>query len=203
MAVSVAEIPAKDQGDDFDSTARRPVKQTLLRSITERYDELTEKVGDASLSRVSLDSLFVNTLVSHIRYIGRAGVKNKCPRQRVGQGLLQLIQLEVFIANPLLVDAHTLNRESAVLFAKPSSVELIVWHHEEEDTSDHGSQEASNEEDDLPGSNCGAVEGGATGNAISYQATKDLRKTVEAEPDTHSCALLSLCVPLLKVRPRS
>lgn len=93
-----------------------------------------------------------------------------------------MIHLEVLIPYPLLVDPHALNRESAVIFAEESSVKLIVWHHTKEDTSDTASQEASNEEDDLPGSNGGAVQARAFGDGISNQASDDLRETVEAEP---------------------
>lgn len=106
----------------------------------------------------------------------------------------------MFVSDPLLIDAHALHCEYAVILAKPSGVELIVWHHKQEDTSDRGSQKAGDEEDDLPGSNGGTVQARASGDAISYQTSKDLRETIEAEPGPRSQTLFSLRVPLLMIR---
>jgi len=97
----------------------------LLRCVSKRHDKLTEEVADASIGD-----------------IGRGGIECESPCQWVSQGFFKLVCFEMLVANPLLVDSHSFDGASAVRLAKPTSVELIIGHHEEKDHTNSGSQEA-------------------------------------------------------------
>ena len=179
MTKAISKIPAKDKRDNLDSASRGPVQQTLLGCIAKGDNELAEEIGDTS-----------------IWDIARKGVKAECPSQRVDQCLFQLVSLEVLVTDALLVDPDTLDCKSPVLLAEPSGVELIVGHEDEKENTNGGSQEARDKEHNFPRCDCRSVQPCTLCDPIRHQPAKDLRESIEAEPNARSKALLFLGVPL-------
>lgn len=179
MAVAVTKPPTPNECHNLHDSAGCTVEKTLLRRIPEGNDQLAEEVRDPSVWN-----------------IGDQSVEDECPCKGVNESFLELIGLEMFVADTLLVDTDALNAESSVFFAEPASVELVVWHHEEEHDADGNGKEACDEEDDLPRSDGGRMYAGPVGDSIGYTAAEDLSEAVEAEPDACSEALFSLGIPL-------
>lgn len=140
---------------------------------------MAEKVGDAT-----------------IRNIGQQRVKEESPGHWVGESFFQLIHLEMFVSDPLLVDSNTLHGKDSVLFGQPSGVQLVVRNHVEEVKSQYDREQSSYQENNLPWRNGGAVRGGPDGNAIGHESSEDLTETIETEPDTRPLALFLLRPPL-------
>jgi len=135
MPIAVTEPPAANERYYLYHSAGGTVEKTLLRRIPKRNDQLAEEICESSIGNIS-----------------HYGVEHECPCERIKESLLELVKLEMLVADALLVDADTLDAESSVIFAKPASIELVVWHDEEEDDTDGNSKEACDEEDDFPGS---------------------------------------------------
>lgn len=131
-----------------------------------------------------------------VRNISNQSVKEKRPRHRVQQRLLNLIQLEMLITNTLLVNAHPRNSQDPVFFLQPACVQLVIRDNPEEDTAQCDGQESRYEEDDFPRCDGGTVFPCADRDAVCDDAADDLADAVEAEPDIHAAALFSLGVPL-------
>lgn len=146
--------------------------------IAETY-QLTEEVGDTT-----------------IRNISNQRKKEERPCHRVQQSLFNLVQLEMLVANSLLVDAHPRDSQDPVFFLQPARVQLVIWDNPEEDAAQHDGQQTRYEEDDFPGFDGGAVFSCTDGDAVCDDAANDLADAVEAEPDVDAAALFSLCVPL-------
>lgn len=104
----------------------------------------------------------------------------------------------MLVSNSLLVNTHTLDRKQALFLRKEARVELVIRHQVEESKAHANGQEASDEEDDFPRLNRGAVDICSASDAIGDETTKDLRPTVEREPDTGPEALFALRVPLTR-----
>jgi hypothetical protein len=75
-----------------------------------------------------------------IWYIRNERIEEERPAQRIKQGLLHLVELEVLVTNTLIVHSNALNGKDAVFFAEPAAVHLVVWHCPEEENSNKGSQ---------------------------------------------------------------
>lgn len=133
---------------------------------------------------------------SSIGDIGREGVKAKSPCQGVQEGFSQLIPLEMFVSNALLIDSHSLDCQDPITRLQPPPVELVVRNDKEEDDPQSGRQAAIDEEDDFPGSDGGTAFSGTHCDAVCDQTAEDLTKSVEGEPDAGSCALFFLGPPL-------
>lgn len=133
---------------------------------------------------------------SSIGDVGCEGVKAKGPGQGVRESFSQLIPLEMFVSNALLIDSHSLHCEDAVTRLQPPCVELVVRNDKEEDDSQSGRQAAVDEEDDFPGSDGCTTLSGTHCDAVCNQTAEDLTESVEGEPDTGSCALFFLGPPL-------
>ncbi|KAG9796225.1 putative MFS allantoate transporter, partial [Aureobasidium melanogenum] len=118
------------------------------------------------------------------KYIRNQGIKHKSPRQRVREGLFQLVHFEMLVPNPLLIDPNTFDGKNTVAGLQPSRVELVVGHDEKED--------------DPQRSRCNgrAVFSSADRDAVGHQTAEDLTEAVEGKPDACPGALLALGVPL-------
>lgn len=103
----------------------------------------------------------------------------------------------MLVSNTLLIASDTLNSEDSIFLAEKTCVELTVRNDPEEDETDADGQASSNQKNDLPGFNGGAVETRTFCDAISYQTAEDLCEAVEGEPDTCARTLLFLSVPLV------
>ena len=108
---AIAEEPADDQGDDFDGATGGAVEEGFFGRVAERDDELGEEVADASVGDV-----------------GHAGVEGKGPGQGVEERFLELVKLEVFVPDSLLVYPNSFNGENAISFAEEFRVQLVVGH---------------------------------------------------------------------------
>lgn len=149
-----------------------------------------------NVQKVSTHQLREEIADSSIRDIGREGVKAKRPGQGVCESFSQLIPLEMFVSNALLIDSHSLYCEDPITRLQPPCVELVVRNDKEEDDSQSGRQAAVDEEDDFPGSNGRTTFPGTHCDAVCDQTAEDLTESVEGEPDAGSCALLFLGPPL-------
>lgn len=67
-----------------------------------------------------------------VGYISNQRIQKECPRHRIQQCLLDLIQLEMFIPDSLLIIPHPGDGQHAIFFLQPPSVELAIRHHPEE-----------------------------------------------------------------------
>lgn len=128
--------------------------------------------------------------------ISRQGVKAKSPGQRIQERFFQLIPLEMFVTDTLLVDTNSLDGEDAIARLQPPCIQLIVRNDEEKHHAQSRRQAAVDQEDDFPGRDGCAVFSGADRNAICYQTAEDLAKSVEGKPDTCSGTLFLLRPPL-------
>jgi len=80
-------------------------------------------------------------------------IERDSPCQRVCQSLLQLIELEVFVSDALLVRPNSLDSHDAVPRLQPPRVELIVRHDKPKYDAQGSGQQSIDEEDDLPSGN--------------------------------------------------
>jgi hypothetical protein len=92
-----------------------------------------------------------NTAVRDIRH---ESVEEECPGHGVNQSFLQLIGLEVLVADPLLVYAHARNGQNPVFLLQPARVQLAVGNEVEEVGPQCDGQEAGHQKDNLPGFDC-------------------------------------------------
>jgi len=74
-----------------------------------------------------------------VRYISNERIEEERPAQRIKQGLLHLVELEVLVTNTLIIHSNALDREDLVFFAEPTAIHLVVWHCPEEDDTNTGS----------------------------------------------------------------
>lgn len=102
----------------------------------------------------------------------------------------------MLVSDSLLVDPHTLDSQDLILLAQPTAIELVIRHDPKKQKSNASRQNTCGKEDYLPRLDDGACLTTTNSNTISKAATKDLRKAVEAEPDTCARALFFLGVPL-------
>jgi hypothetical protein len=107
-----------------------------------------------------------------------------------------LVHLEVLVSDTLLIASDTLNGKNSIFLAQKACIELTVRDNPKEDEPNADSQATSDQEDDLPGLDTGSVETCAFCNTVCHQTTKDLRESVEREPDASTGALLFLSIPL-------
>lgn len=73
---------------------------------------------------------------------------------------------------------------------------MVIGHHEEEDGPDEGSEQAYNQEQQLPRFNGNRVPGRADSDPVCDKTTKDLAPAVEREPYASPGALFFGGVPL-------
>jgi hypothetical protein len=62
-----------------------------------------------------------------IRNISGKCIECECPCHGIGECLLQLVHLKMFVADSLPVASHSCDRQYSVSRGEPSCVELIVW----------------------------------------------------------------------------
>lgn len=149
MAIAVTKPPTANERYNLHDSTGRAVEKTLLRSIPKGNDQLAEEVRNPSVGN-----------------IGDQSVEDEGPCKGIQESFLELVELEVLVADTLLVDADTLDAESSVIFAEPASVELVVRHDEKEDDADGNSNKPCDEEYDFPGSDGGRMYAGAVGDSI-------------------------------------
>ena len=131
-----------------------------------------------------------------IRDVRYQSIEDKCPGQGIRQCLLELIHLEMFVSDSLLVASDTLNSKNSIFLAQETSIKLTIRDDPKEDESNADRQASGNQEDDFPGLDTGSVKACAFCDAVSHQTTEDLCESIEREPDTSAGALLFFGVPL-------
>lgn len=102
----------------------------------------------------------------------------------------------MLVADTLLIDTDSLDRENLLVLRQPLRIELIVGHEEEEDDAHQCREEAGSEEQDAPALDGRFFRVHRFGDAERQETTEDLRPAVEAEPDTDAGALFATGVPL-------
>lgn len=60
------------------------------------------------------------------------------------------MHLEILITYALLIHSDPLDRKHSVIFAQPSRVQLVVWHHPPETNPKSNCRESSGEEEHSP-----------------------------------------------------
>lgn len=88
--------------------------------------------------------------------IGNVGCESKeCKRpcQGVEERFLQLVHLEVLVANALLIDPDSLDGEPTVEWTQPACIQLIVRDEDDEEYPNSSCEQAGDKEDDLPRGN--------------------------------------------------
>lgn len=102
----------------------------------------------------------------------------------------------MFVANALLVDSHTRNRQDAIFFTQPARVELVVRYNPKEDQAQAEGEQTRYQEDDLPRLDGGPVLLGPDCDAVGDESAEDLAYSVEAEPNVDSDTLFLFGIPL-------
>lgn len=131
-----------------------------------------------------------------VRDICCKGVKDKRPGHRVGQCFFELIQLEVLVADALLVDPHSLHGQDTVFLLQPAGIKLIIRNQPVEPHAQRDGQEARKKKDGFPWCDGRANRARSYGNAVCDQPAKDLSPAVEGEPDVDAGCLFVFGVPL-------
>lgn len=115
MAIPIAKVATDDQGNNLYRPTGRPVQQALFGRVAEGDDQLAEEIGD-----------------SPIGYICNQSIEGKSPCERVEKCFFQLVELEVLVADTLLIDSHPFDSKLTVIGTEPASIELVIGHEDEE-----------------------------------------------------------------------
>lgn len=102
----------------------------------------------------------------------------------------------MFVTDTLLVFAHPFNSEQSIFLTQKSRIQLTIRHQPQEHNTHSDGQKSSEDENDFPRSDGASTLFSPFGNSVGNQAAKDLRETIEAEPDVDAEALLTFGVPL-------
>lgn len=131
-----------------------------------------------------------------IRNIGNEREEKESPGHWIQKGFFDLIPLEVFVTDTLLVDSHASNRPNTIFLGQPTGIQLAVWDNPKEKKAQGNSEQSCEKENNLPRFNSRSVFCGSNRDAVGDETTQNLAPAIEAIPEIDSFPLLIAGIPL-------